>query len=74
MHPAFNIPGISIFDHHLISSTELILFVPFGLLIGVASALFIHSIYWFEDKFELLPLPYYLRHVIGMLILGLMLI
>lgn len=47
--------------------------VPFGIIMGFAASLFIHSIYWFEDNFDAVIKNSYLRHIIGMLLLGIML-
>ena len=70
--PAFNIPELTVPDYHLSNLVTLLTYLPFGVLIGLTSNLFIKMIYWFEDKFELLPLNYYFRHALGMLILGIM--
>jgi CIC family chloride channel protein len=51
----------------------LMLLIPFGILIGIVAAIFIRGIYWFEDKFIHHFKNPYLRHMIGMGIVGLML-
>lgn len=70
LYPAFDIPSLAVPETHLTKVAELALFIPFGILIGLASTIFIRMIYWFEDKFESLPFSYYLRHMLGMLMLG----
>ncbi len=71
LSPAFNIPELTIPTWHLASLAELLLFIPFAILIGFASTAFIQSIYWFEDRFERLPMNYYFQHMLGMFTLGL---
>ena len=42
-----------------------------GILMGLVSVLFIRSIYGFEDFFEQhVPGSYYVRHMLGMLVVG----
>ncbi len=70
--PALNIPALEIPSVHISSPYILLLFIPFGLLMGLTSTLFIHVIYWFEDLFDDMPGNYYTRHMLGMLLLGIM--
>lgn len=70
--PALNIPALEITHIHLASPYFLLLFVPFGLLMGLVSVVFIKSIYWMEDWFERMPGNYYTRHVSGMFFVGIM--
>ncbi len=51
----------------------LLLLIPFGVCIGIISAVFIRGIYWFEDLFNHTFKNPYLRHVTGMGMVGLML-
>lgn len=70
--PALNIPSLEIANLHMSSPYILLLFIPFGLLMGLASTLFIHVIYWFEDFFDdVIPGNYYFKHMLGMLLVGL---
>lgn len=71
LDPAFNIPSLMIPSDHLTQLSQLALFIPFGIIIGLAATLFTKIIYWFEDLFNALPVNDYLRHALGMLILGL---
>ena len=48
----------------------LIAYVCVGLLSGVAAMLYTRSIYWFEDMFEHVPGKGYVRHGLGMLVVG----
>ena len=69
--PALNlIPAIESIKLHLASPYVLLMFIPFGLLIGLSSTLFIRIIYWFEDFFDNMPGNYYTRHILGMLLVG----
>jgi len=71
--PAFNIPSFTIPGFGVINPYALMLFIPFGILIGLVSSVFIRAIYWAEDWFESLPGNYYTRHISGMFVLGLVL-
>lgn len=51
----------------------LVLLVPFGILVGLVSALFIRGLYWFEDLFNRAFKNPYFRHIAGMSIVGCML-
>jgi CIC family chloride channel protein len=70
LYPAFNISALMTPHWHLLSTLVLALFVPFGILCGVASTALIKAIYWAEDFFEALPVNAYVRHMSGMLLLG----
>lgn len=71
-HPAFDIPTLQLPDDSLENAASLLCFVPFGIVIGLFSVLFIKGIYWSEDFFESMPGNYYSRHSIGMLGQGLL--
>jgi chloride channel protein, CIC family len=51
----------------------LILLIPFGVMIGIISAGFIKGLYWFEDLFIATFKNPYIRHMVGMGIVGCML-
>lgn len=71
--PSFFVPSLSIPLSHALSPFLIGSFLPFGVLLGAASALFTHTIYWFEDySAELIKSPY-TRHMLGMFVLGIML-
>lgn len=72
LYPAFDIPELAEPDGGTTKLIELILFLPFGVLIGLAATGFIQLLYKMEDFFEELPLNVYVRNSIGMLIVGTM--
>lgn len=47
--------------------------LPFGVMVGAIAALFIKGLYWFEDIFTHVFKNPYIRHMIGMSIVGCML-
>lgn len=51
----------------------LLLFIPFGVLMGLASIVFVKGVYWTEDRVESMPGNDYTRHLSGMLLVGIML-
>lgn len=53
--------------------TILLLLIPFGIAVGIASTFFIRGIYLFEDFFNKMIKNPYLRHTTGMAVVGLML-
>lgn len=70
-HPSFVIPAFETPYFHLTGPGILPSYIVLGLLLGGVSALFIKSIYWFEDFFESrIKTSYYLRHGMGMLVVG----
>lgn len=70
--PAFEFVPLTINDFHLTNPWMLTLFLPLGLVMGLAATLMVRSIYWFEDGFDMLPIGPYLRHMLGMLGVGVM--
>lgn len=60
------------FNNYSTLLIHLSLFILLGILIGVISVLFIRGIYWFEDLFNFMFKNAYIRHMIGMLIIGIM--
>lgn len=70
--PAFPVSPVALFDDVSGGTWQLLLCVPFGLLAGVAAAGFVRAIYWFEDRFDAAFGNDYLRHMAGMLVVGLM--
>ncbi|MDA8173570.1 MAG: chloride channel protein [Nitrospiraceae bacterium] len=72
-HPAFVIPGFETPYFHIENPVVLLAYGGLGVILGVASALFIKSIYAFEDFFDKkVSKVYYVRHLVGMLIVGVM--
>ncbi|MEZ6062121.1 MAG: chloride channel protein [Planctomycetaceae bacterium] len=72
-YPAFNIAPLRVDEFQLGSPWLLLLFGPFGAVMGLASVVFVKGIYWAEDRFESLPGNDYSRHACGMLLVGIML-
>ncbi len=69
--PAFTIPTENLVvgaDNPII----LAIYFPFAALVGLVALAFIRGIYWSEEWFERLPLGPYQRHMLGMLLLGLL--
>jgi CIC family chloride channel protein len=72
--PAFVIPITYIQSVELSNPVLLIAYAALGVLLGLVSELFVLSIYKSEDLFEaLIPKRPFLRHMIGMAIVGLIL-
>ncbi len=71
VNPSFVIPALETPYFHIEKPAALLCYIGLGLLMGVASAIFIKAIYGFEDFFDSrLGKNYYLQHVIGMLAVG----
>jgi CIC family chloride channel protein len=70
-HPSFVIPAFEKPYFHATDPWALFFYVGLGLLMGLASAVFIRSLYAFEDFFEKrIKSSPYLRHGLGMLTVG----
>jgi len=70
-HPAFSIPPLSIHAGALANPMNWITYLAFGIVLGLWSVLFIRAIYKTEDWFDKIPGGYYVRHVLGMAMVGL---
>lgn len=71
LHPSFIIPAFQKTYFRLTNPWLLLTYVGLGIIMGVASTLFIKSIYRFEDFFEdKVPGNAYTRHMLGMLLVG----
>ncbi len=68
--PAFYIPPLSTQSGDLGNPMSWIAYLIFGVVLGLWSVLFIRSIYKTEDWFDKIPGGYYVRHVIGMALVG----
>lgn len=68
--PSFYIHALTIPDFHLVPARALMFFLPFGLTVGLCSVVFIQGLYVFEDLFERFFHNYYIRHITGMLLVG----
>jgi CIC family chloride channel protein len=49
---------------------EMISLILLSIVVGMFSAIFIHTIYFTEDMFDRIPGNYYLRHALGMFFVG----
>ncbi len=70
--PSFYFPALTSLDLHLSSLWSLLLFVPFGIIMGLVSTLFVRGIYWAEDRFDAMPGNTYTRHLSAMFVVGIM--
>jgi CIC family chloride channel protein len=71
--PAFHVPGLAQVDGPMVELSVFPWFALLGLLMGPAAVAMVRGIYWFEDRFDALPGNYYTRHMLGMLLVGLIL-
>ena len=69
--PAFSIPPLNVHAGDLSNPMSWIVYLVFGIVLGLWSVLFIRAIYKTEDWFDKIPGGYYVRHVIGMALVGL---
>jgi len=70
--PAFSVPlNLAALPNSPSSALTLLLYALLGGVVGIAAALFVRGLHWIEDGFDRIP-GRYTRHVIGMLIVGVM--
>jgi len=69
LQPAFSVPAALALQNEQAPLPALIMFALLGLLIGLAATAFIRGLVFAEDLFPKIRNPY-LRHVIGMLMVG----
>ncbi len=67
--PSFSLPSNLVGLNH-ISIDMVWIFIGLGIVMGLAATLYIRAIYWSEDFFEARIPNAYLRHIIGMFIVG----
>ena len=72
-HPSFIIPALTV-DPGPMPSIRLVGYVLLGVVLGLMGWLYTKSIYWAEDLFERLPVNDYVRHAIGMAVVGVMMV
>jgi CIC family chloride channel protein len=72
INPAFNIPALATYGSTVTDPRALAIYAVLGVVLGVASILFIRALYGFEDLFDRMPGNYYSRHIIGMAAIGAM--
>jgi len=69
-HPAFAVPEqLMALTNEPVSAVTLLLYAALGAIVGVAAAVFVRLLHWFEDMFVHIP-GSYLRHALGMLLVG----
>lgn len=68
--PAFAIPPLPTVGSDLSHFSAWVVYIVFGLLLGLWAMVFTRSIYAAEDLFDRIPGGYYVRHIIGMTALG----
>jgi CIC family chloride channel protein len=71
--PLLNIQSLTEPLTHAAPVWTFVLFIPLGILVGILSWLFIRGLDKTEDLFALIPGGYYVQHILGMLMLGVML-
>jgi chloride channel protein, CIC family len=70
-HPSFIIPSFQTLSFTIENPLVLVSYVGLAVLAGLLSALFIRSVYWFEDLFETrVGGGYYRQHLLGMALAG----
>jgi CIC family chloride channel protein len=70
-NPSFVIPAFETPYFHIEDPLLLFCYAGLGVITGIVSTIYIKSIYGFEDFFEkVIPKSYYLRHITGMLVVG----
>ena len=72
VEPSFYIPSLVIPSFKIIHLDILLIFIPFGILIGLCSIVFIKGLYFFEDLFDGMKGNYYTRHILGMTLMGIL--
>ena len=70
--PAFFVPALAPITVDASSAISLVLFAAVGALTGVAAAGFVRGLAWAEDTFDKIPGGYYVRHPLGMLLVGIL--
>jgi CIC family chloride channel protein len=70
--PSFNIPSLVLPMASHTSLGQFALYIILGHFLGLASVIFIRSVYFCEDLFNRMPGNYYSRHMSAMLAVGVM--
>ncbi|HYW03519.1 MAG TPA: chloride channel protein [Gammaproteobacteria bacterium] len=71
-NPSFHVPQLVVPPEEVFSPGLLLVYLFFGLALGLVAWLYIRAIYWCEDLFDGMPGNYYTRHALGMLLVGVM--
>lgn len=72
VHPSFHIPTLTLAPAHLTSVAVFGAYIVLGAMLGLVSVIYVRSIYVFEDLFDRIPGGYYVRHMLGMAMVGVM--
>ncbi|MGB6538658.1 MAG: chloride channel protein [Xanthobacteraceae bacterium] len=72
IHPAFVIPSDLLTSQHPATLAALLLFALLGAIVGLAATAFVRGLSYAENLFDLIG-NRYLRHILGMLALGILL-
>ncbi len=72
VHPSFNIPTLNLPPVNLTPLSVLGAYLVLGALLGLVSVAYIRGVYLMEDAFDRIPGGYYVRHVLGMTLVGIM--
>ena len=70
VEPSFFIPSLIVPSFKIIHLNILLIFIPFGIMIGLCSIVFIKGLYFAEDFFDGMKGNYYTRHILGMTLMG----
>jgi CIC family chloride channel protein len=65
-----NVPAFPLPSYQVLHVSEFPFYVVLGLLGALAGVAFTRTLYWFEDRFDALKMPEYLKPVPGGLLLG----
>ena len=68
----FYLSQLTIPSHQVNDIRLLGLFTVFGIIIGLASTVFVRGLYLFEDLFDYVFKNDYVRHMFGMLLVGIL--
>ena len=71
--PIFSVQTTYHFSGYSWLAIHLMLFVVLGIVVGIFSAVFIRGVYWLEDILKFWFKNDYLRHMTGMLVIGILL-
>ena len=63
--PAFEFPG-----YEMVSAWELFFYAGLGVVAGLVAVLFVITLYKTEDLFDAIPIPEYIKPILGGLIMG----
>jgi len=74
-YPSFIIPAFEMPFFHLTEPLVILSYAALGMIMGIFSALFIRSIYGFEDFFDkYIKGNYYIKHMTGMFLVGVLMV